>query len=116
MTQWAMEYPMIELDVNGRKVSVEADQDTPLLWVIREHIGLTGTKHGCGVAQCGACTVLLDGEAARACSLPLNAIDSGQKIVTIEGLSADGSHPLSRKPGWLWTISLIFCALWPRPI
>jgi isoquinoline 1-oxidoreductase subunit alpha len=70
--------------------------DTPLLWVIREQVGLTGTKYGCGVAQCGACTVHIDGEPARSCSLPVSAVAPGQKITTIEGLSPDASHPLQK--------------------
>jgi len=85
---------MATLNINGRSVQVDADPDTPLLWAIREHIGLTGTKYGCGVAQCGACTVHLDGQAVRSCVLPVSAVTEEQKIVTIEGLSPDGSHPL----------------------
>jgi isoquinoline 1-oxidoreductase alpha subunit len=75
---------------------VSADDSTPLLWVLREQLGLTGTKYGCGIAQCGACTVHVNGEAQRSCSLPLNAIQSSDKIVTIEGLSPDGSHPIQK--------------------
>jgi isoquinoline 1-oxidoreductase alpha subunit len=85
---------MATLNINGRNVQVDADPDTPLLWAIREHVGLTGTKYGCGVAQCGACTVHLDGQAIRSCVLPLSAVAEDQKIVTIEGLSPDGTHPL----------------------
>jgi isoquinoline 1-oxidoreductase alpha subunit len=85
---------MATLNINGRSVQVDADPDTPLLWAIREHVGLTGTKYGCGVAQCGACTVHLDGQAIRSCVLPLSAVAEDQKIVTIEGLSPDGTHPL----------------------
>ncbi|RKK05184.1 (2Fe-2S)-binding protein [Pseudoroseomonas wenyumeiae] len=85
---------MATLNINGQSVQVDADPDTPLLWAIREHIGLTGTKYGCGVAQCGACTVHLDGQAVRSCVLPVSAVTEEQKIVTIEGLSPDGSHPL----------------------
>ncbi|MBC9179621.1 (2Fe-2S)-binding protein [Pseudoroseomonas ludipueritiae] len=85
---------MATLNINGRSVQVDADPDTPLLWAIREHVGLTGTKYGCGVAQCGACTVHLDGQAIRSCVLPLSAVTEDQKIVTIEGLSPDGTHPL----------------------
>ncbi|MGV7034264.1 (2Fe-2S)-binding protein [Methylobacterium symbioticum] len=87
---------MIRLNVNGSVHEVEAEPDTPLLWVIREQVGLTGTKYGCGIAQCGACTVHLDGQAVRACSLPVSAVEAGQKIVTIEGLSPDRSHPVQR--------------------
>jgi isoquinoline 1-oxidoreductase alpha subunit len=87
---------MVQLNINGRTVEVSADDSTPLLWVIREHIGLTGTKYGCGIAQCGACTVHINGEAQRSCSLPLNAIQPTDKIVTIEGLSPDSSHPIQK--------------------
>ncbi|MBO0757229.1 MAG: (2Fe-2S)-binding protein, partial [Bradyrhizobiaceae bacterium] len=86
---------MIALDVNGRTVSVDVDPDTPLLWVIREQLQLPGTKYGCGVALCGACTVHVDGDAVRSCSLPVRAA-SGHKITTIEGLSADSSHPVQK--------------------
>jgi isoquinoline 1-oxidoreductase alpha subunit len=81
------------LDVNGRAVQVQAAPDTPLLWVIRDELGLTGTKYGCGVAQCGACTVLADGQPIRSCSTPLEAIGAA-KITTIESLG--GSHPLQQ--------------------
>ena len=87
---------MIRLNVNGSVHAVEAEPDTPLLWVLREQVGLTGTKYGCGIAQCGACTVHLDGQAVRACSLPVSAIEPNQRIVTIEGLSPDRSHPVQR--------------------
>ncbi|MDB5571847.1 MAG: iorA 2 [Hyphomicrobiales bacterium] len=90
---------MVKLNVNGRTVDVDAEPDTPLLWAIREQIGLTGTKYGCGVAQCGACTVHVDGVATRSCALPISGITEGQKIVTIEGLSPDASHPLQK--AWL---------------
>jgi isoquinoline 1-oxidoreductase alpha subunit len=87
---------MVRLSINGSIREVDADPDTPLLWVIRELVGLTGTKYGCGIAQCGACTVHLDGEAVRSCSLSVSAVTPGQKIVTIEGLSPDGSHPIQK--------------------
>jgi len=90
---------MVSLTVNGIVRDVDADPDTPLLWVIREQIGLTGTKYGCGIAQCGACTVHVDGAPTRSCSLPVSAITPEQKIVTIEGLSPDGSHPVQK--AWL---------------
>ena len=90
---------MVKLNVNGRTVEVDADSDTPLLWAIREQIGLTGTKYGCGVAQCGACTVHVDGVATRSCSMPISAFTEAQKIVTIEGLSPDSSHALQK--AWL---------------
>ena len=86
---------MVAFTVNGvrREVSVEAD--TPLLWVLREHLGLTGTKFGCGIASCGACTVHLDGQAVRSCATPVSIVE-GRSVTTIEGLSADGSHPLQK--------------------
>jgi isoquinoline 1-oxidoreductase subunit alpha len=77
----------MQLDVNGKRLEVSASDDTPLLWVLRDHLGLTGTKFGCGMALCGACTVHIDGEAARACVTPLSTL-AGKKIVTIEGVSA----------------------------
>jgi isoquinoline 1-oxidoreductase subunit alpha len=86
------------LDVNGKPRTAEAEPDTPLLWVLRETLGLTGTKFGCGAGLCGACTVLLDGEAARACQVPV-AQAEGRRIVTIEGLSPDRTHALQR--AWL---------------
>lgn len=87
---------MAKLSINGKTLDVAVDGDTPLLWVIREQIGLTGTKYGCGVAQCGACTVHIDGVATRSCALPVSAVSAEQKIVTIEGLSPDGSHPVQK--------------------
>ena len=90
---------MVKLNVNGRSVEVDADPDTPLLWAIREQIGLTGTKYGCGVAQCGACTVHVDGVATRSCSMPISAFTETQKIVTIEGLSPDSTNALQK--AWL---------------
>jgi isoquinoline 1-oxidoreductase alpha subunit len=87
---------MAKLNINGRMHDVQVDGDTPLLWVIREQIGLTGTKYGCGIAQCGACTVHVDGVATRSCSMPVSAVTEAQKITTIEGLSPDGSHPVQK--------------------
>jgi aerobic-type carbon monoxide dehydrogenase small subunit (CoxS/CutS family) len=84
---------MAKLLINGKPRTVDVPPDTPLLWVIREHLQLTGTKFGCGVAQCGACTVHLDGSAVRSCATPVSAA-VGKKITTIEGLSPDGKHPL----------------------
>jgi isoquinoline 1-oxidoreductase alpha subunit len=84
---------MITLNINGAPHQVDAPSDTPLLWVIREWVGLTGTKYGCGIAQCGACTVHINGIALRSCQLPVGSM-AGQKITTIEGLSPDGSHPV----------------------
>ena len=82
-----------DLEVNGKLHSVDADPQTPLLWVIRDRVGLTGTKFSCGIAQCGACTVHVDGQPIRSCSFPVAAA-AGKKITTIEGVSSDGSHPL----------------------
>ncbi|TCH97692.1 (2Fe-2S)-binding protein [Roseococcus sp. SYP-B2431] len=90
---------MAKLNVNGQVVEVQAEDDTPLLWALREQLGLTGTKYGCGIAQCGACTVHVDGVAARACAMPVSAFDETQRIVTIEGLSPDASHPIQQ--AWL---------------
>jgi isoquinoline 1-oxidoreductase subunit alpha len=87
---------MAKLNVNGKTTDVQVEPGTPLLWALREQLGLTGAKYGCGVAQCGACTVHVDGIAMRSCSLPVDAIEPGQKIVTIEGLSAKGDHPLQK--------------------
>jgi isoquinoline 1-oxidoreductase alpha subunit len=90
---------MAKLNVNGKTVDVKADGDTPLLWVLREQVGLTGTKYGCGVSQCGACSVHVNGEVQRSCVISLSALKPGDKIVTIEGLSADSSHPVQK--AWL---------------
>jgi len=90
---------MAKLNVNGRTLDVTVDENTPLLWVIREQVGLTGTKYGCGVAVCGACTVHIDGVATRSCAMPVSAVTADQKIVTIEGLSPDGAHPVQK--AWL---------------
>ena len=87
--------PDIKFTVNGKQRSVTASPDTPLLWVLRDELGLTGTKYGCGAGLCGSCTVLSDGEAIRSCSVAVNDI-KGKKITTIEGLSSDGLHPLQR--------------------
>jgi len=86
---------MVGLKVNGKEHRVEALPDTPLLWVLRDHLGLTGTKFGCGAALCGACTVLVNGEATRSCVTPVSSV-LGKEITTIEGLSADGSHPVQK--------------------
>ena len=86
---------MTTMTINGVTREVDADPDTPLLWVLRDRLGLTGTKFGCGIAQCGACTVHVDGQAVRSCALPLAAAD-GAEITTIEGLSEDGRHPVQR--------------------
>jgi isoquinoline 1-oxidoreductase subunit alpha len=86
---------MITLTVNGTSQQVDVDPDTPLLWVIREAVGLTGTKYGCGIAQCGACTVHLDGEPVRSCVTPVSAVGAG-KVTTIEGLDPKANHPVQR--------------------
>jgi isoquinoline 1-oxidoreductase subunit alpha len=86
---------MFNLTVNGKPLEVDLDADTPLLWVLRDEAGLTGTKFGCGISLCGACTVLVDRKPTRSCTLPLNAA-AGKSIVTIEGLSADRSHPVQQ--------------------
>jgi aerobic-type carbon monoxide dehydrogenase small subunit (CoxS/CutS family) len=85
----------MKLDINGSTHDVDASPDMPLLWVIRDLVGLTGTKFGCGMAQCGACTVHLDGKPVRACVTPVSSVGS-RKVTTIEGLSPDGSHPVQR--------------------
>ncbi len=86
---------MVSFTLNNKSVSVDADRATPLLWVIRDHVGLTGTKYGCGAGLCGACTVHINGKAQRACMTPVSEVE-GAKIVTIEGLSPDSSHPLQK--------------------
>ena len=83
------------ITVNGEKRTVDVSPDTPLLWVLRDNLGLVGTKYGCGVAQCGACTVHLNGTAVRSCSLPVSSLNNA-KITTIEGLSKDGDHPVQQ--------------------
>ncbi|MBL7873901.1 MAG: (2Fe-2S)-binding protein [Cyclobacteriaceae bacterium] len=86
------------LDINGKKQTLDVDPKTPLLWVLREHLKLVGTKYGCGIAQCGACTVHFEGNAVRSCSLPVSAA-ANKKITTIEGLSENGDHPVQK--AWL---------------
>ena len=88
----------IAIKVNGTDHQIDVEQDTPLLWVLRDVVGLTGTKFGCGIAECGACTVHIGGEAVRSCSIPIGALD-GAEIVTIEGLSADTTHAVQK--AWL---------------
>ncbi len=90
---------MQRLNINGKVHEVDAEPDTPLLWAIREQVGLTGTKYGCGVAACGACTVHVDGVPTRTCTLPISTVTEAQKIVTIEGLSPDVTHPIQK--AWL---------------
>ena len=84
------------LTVNGKKYNVEADSDTPLLWVIRDYVGLKGTKFGCGMALCGACTVHLDGQPIRSCSTPISMLKSSNKITTIEGISVNTDHVVQK--------------------
>jgi isoquinoline 1-oxidoreductase alpha subunit len=88
-----------KLNVNGKAVDVKVDGDTPLLWVLREQVGLTGTKYGCGIAQCGACAVHINGEVQRACAIPVKDVKASDRIVTIEGLSRNGDHPVQK--AWL---------------
>jgi isoquinoline 1-oxidoreductase alpha subunit len=87
---------MARLNINGKVHEVQVEDDTPLLWVIREQVGLTGTKYGCGVAQCGACSVHINGELQRSCMLPVGNVKPGDRIVTIEGLSRNASHPVQK--------------------
>ena len=87
--------PAVAFTINSKAVSVEAEPDTPLLWVVREHLKLTGTKFGCGSGLCGACTVHLDGRAVRSCQVPMDQV-GGKKVTTIEGLSPTSSHPLQK--------------------
>jgi isoquinoline 1-oxidoreductase subunit alpha len=86
---------MIPIIVNGKKYQIDVESDTPLLWTLRENLGLTGTKFGCGIAQCGACTVHVDGHPVRSCITPIESV-KGKKITTIEGLSPNGNHPLQK--------------------
>ncbi|WP_280154243.1 2Fe-2S iron-sulfur cluster-binding protein [Piscinibacter sp. XHJ-5] len=87
---------MARLNVNGRVREFDAEPDTPLLWVLREQLQLTGTKYGCGIAQCGACTVHIDGVATRSCVRPVSTVGPDEKVVTIEGLSPQGDHPVQK--------------------
>ena len=87
---------MATINVNGKVHEYQADSGTPLLWVLREQLGLTGTKYGCGVAQCGSCTVHIDGVPTRSCVVPAANVKAGAKVVTIEGLSPNGSHPVQK--------------------
>src|SRR6266567_666681 len=86
---------MIQLDINGKRQSVDVPGETPLLWTLRDELGMTGTKFGCGMALCGACTVHVDGQAVRSCVTPVSSLN-GKSVTTIEGLSPDGSHPVQR--------------------
>jgi len=86
---------MYNLNINGKKLSADVADDTPLLWVLRDHLGLVGTKYGCGIASCGACTIHLNGEAIRSCMLPVSSVGNAE-VTTIEGLSAKGDHPVQQ--------------------
>ncbi len=88
----------INLNINGKQLAMDVDPKTPVLWVLREHLNMAGTKYGCGIAQCGACTIHLEGNAVRSCSIPISAA-ANKKITTIEGLSENGDHPVQK--AWL---------------
>ena len=87
---------MAKLNVNGKLVDIDVDGSTPLLWVLREQLGLTGTKYSCGIGLCGSCTVHVNGAAVRSCTVPVSAIKASEEITTIEGLSPDGTHPMQQ--------------------
>jgi isoquinoline 1-oxidoreductase subunit alpha len=87
---------MAKLNINGKAREVAVEDDTPLLWVLREQVGLTGTKYGCGVAQCGACSVHLNGQVVRSCSIPVGSLKASDRVVTIEGLSRNASHVVQK--------------------
>ncbi len=98
----------MKLHVNGTEREVDAPADMPLLWVLRDLLGMTGTKFGCGIAQCGACTVHIDGAPLRACVTPVSAVE-GKKITTIEGLSSDGTHPVQKAWAELDVVQCGYC-------
>ncbi len=98
----------MKLTVNGTEREIDAPADMPLLWALRDLLGLTGTKFGCGIAQCGACTVHVDGQPRRSCSMPVSAAE-GKKVTTIEGLSDDGSHPVQRAWAELDVVQCGYC-------
>lgn len=100
---------MAKLNVNGNTVEAEFDPATPLLWVLREQLGMTGTKYGCGIAQCGSCTVHIDGNAVRSCVYPASAVKPAQKVVTIEGLSGATDHPVQQAWAELDTPQCGYC-------
>src|SRR5262244_3801571 len=99
---------MMRLTINGSAIDVDVNPSTPLLWAIREQVGLTGTKYGCGMSLCGACTVHVDGKPARSCALPLSGA-VGKKITTIEGLSANGTHPVQRAWAEVGVVQCGYC-------
>jgi aerobic-type carbon monoxide dehydrogenase small subunit (CoxS/CutS family) len=90
-----MEESMASFSVNGKQVNVDVEPEMPLLWVLRDELGLTGTKYGCGIAMCGACTVHLNGQPVRACVVPISVVEA-KNVITIEGLSPDGAHPVQK--------------------
>ncbi len=100
---------MAKLKVNGAIVDIKAEGDTPLLWALREQLGLTGSKYGCGIGQCGACTVLIRGEAVPSCMVTIDSLGADDDILTIEGLSNDGSHPLQQAFTMLDTPQCGYC-------
>ena len=100
---------MAKLKINGATVDIAVEDDTPLLWVLREQLGLTGTKYGCGIGQCGACTVLIDDEAVPSCMVTVDSLKATADIVTIEGLSEDASHPLQQAFAELDTPQCGYC-------
>tara|TARA_B100000035_G_scaffold118173_1_gene100210 strand:+ start:34 stop:489 length:456 start_codon:yes stop_codon:yes gene_type:complete len=100
---------MKKIKVNGNRVDVDADENTPLLWVIREQLGMTGTKYGCGIAACGACTIHIDGNPVRSCVYPLSAVSENSEITTIEGLSKEGDHPVQEAWAELDTPQCGYC-------
>ena len=100
---------MAKLKINGTTVDIKVEDDTPLLWALREQLGLTGSKYGCGIGQCGACTVLIKGEAVPSCIVTVNSLNADDDIVTIEGLSKDGSHPLQQAFAELDTPQCGYC-------
>ena len=100
---------MKKIKVNGNRVDVDADENTPLLWVIREQLGMTGTKYGCGIAACGACTIHIDGNPVRSCVYPLSAVSENSEITTIEGLSEEGDHPVQEAWAELDTPQCGYC-------
>ena len=100
---------MKKLKINGQAVTVDADDSTPLLWVLREQLGMTGTKYGCGIAQCGACTIHIDGNPVRSCVYPLSSVNENNDITTIEGLSENGDHPVQQAWAELDTPQCGYC-------
>ncbi len=99
---------MAKFNLNGNAVSVDVEPEMPLLWVLRDELGLTGSKYGCGIALCGACTVHVDGQATRSCVLPVSAVE-GKKITTIEALSKDGAHPVQKAWVQLQVPQCVYC-------